>query len=57
MNKKQNTTTTTSSIVRVLVGGCFDMLHFGHVSFLQQAKDLGTDLIVALESDENVRYA
>lgn len=41
----------------VLVGGCFDLIHFGHVSFLQQAKKLGTRLIVALESDENVRHA
>lgn len=38
----------------VLVGGCFDLLHFGHISFLKQAKSLGDYLIVALESDENV---
>jgi len=38
----------------VLVGGCFDLLHFGHISFLQQARNLGDYLIVALESDENV---
>ncbi len=39
----------------VLVGGCFDILHFGHISFLTQAKALGDHLIVALESDETVR--
>lgn len=39
----------------VLVGGCFDVIHFGHVSFLKQAKALGDHLVVALESDENVR--
>ena len=39
----------------VLVGGCFDLLHFGHITFLQQAKALGDHLVVALESDENVR--
>jgi len=39
----------------VLVGGCFDILHFGHISFLKEAKSLGDFLIVALESDENVR--
>lgn len=39
----------------VLVGGCFDLLHFGHVMFLEQAKALGEYLIVALESDDNVR--
>jgi len=39
----------------VLVGGCFDLLHFGHIQFLTTAKSLGDYLIVALESDENVR--
>lgn len=39
----------------VLVGGCFDLLHYGHISFLKQAKALGDHLVVALESDENVR--
>ena len=41
----------------VLVGGCFDFIHFGHISFLKQAKALGNYLIVALESDDNVRNA
>lgn len=40
----------------VLVGGCFDILHFGHISFLKQAKSYGDHLVVALESDENVRH-
>ncbi len=40
----------------VLVGGCFDFIHFGHVSFLKQAKSFGERLVVALESDENVRH-
>ncbi|PJE62950.1 glycerol-3-phosphate cytidylyltransferase [Candidatus Roizmanbacteria bacterium CG10_big_fil_rev_8_21_14_0_10_39_6] len=35
----------------VLVGGCFDILHFGHISFLQQAKKTGDFLVVALEND------
>ena len=39
----------------VLVGGCFDLIHFGHVSFLKTAKTYGDLLLVALESDENVR--
>lgn len=41
----------------VLVGGCFDFIHFGHISFLKQAKTLGNYLVVALESDENVRVS
>jgi len=40
---------------KVLVGGCFDFIHYGHISFLKQAKAQGDYLIVALESDENVR--
>lgn len=39
----------------VLVGGCFDVLHYGHIEFLKQAKSHGDILVVALESDENVR--
>jgi FAD synthetase len=38
----------------VLVGGCFDILHFGHIQFLQKAKEHGDYLIVALEPDERI---
>ena len=38
----------------VLVGGCFDIIHFGHVQFLQRAKVAGDYLIVALEPDERI---
>ena len=40
---------------RILVGGCFDLIHYGHIKFLTEAKKLGDYLIVALESDKNVR--
>lgn len=39
----------------ILVGGCFDILHYGHVYFLKKAKELGNYLVVALESDENTK--
>jgi rfaE bifunctional protein nucleotidyltransferase chain/domain len=39
----------------VLVGGCFDILHYGHIHFLKKAKALGTYLVVALESDKNIK--
>ena len=39
----------------VLVGGCFDILHPGHILFLKKAKKLADKLIVLLESDEKVR--
>lgn len=41
--------------ITVLVGGCFDLLHPGHVIFLGKAKKLGDKLIVLLESDKKVR--
>jgi len=36
----------------VLVGGCFDVLHFAHIHFLKEAKKMGDVLVVLLESDE-----
>lgn len=36
----------------VLLGGCFDILHYGHIEFLKKSKELGGYLIIALESDE-----
>ena len=39
----------------VFTNGCFDILHMGHTSFLQQARQLGDLLIVGLNSDDSVR--
>ena len=39
----------------VATGGCFDLLHAGHVALLQQARSLGDCLIVYLNSDDSVR--
>lgn len=39
----------------VFTNGCFDLLHPGHVRYLQQARALGEALIVALNSDRSVR--
>lgn len=39
----------------VLAGGCFDILHPGHIVFLEKAKKAGDILIVLLESDQNVK--
>ena len=38
----------------VLVGGCFDIIHFGHTQFLKKAKQAGDYLVVALEPDERI---
>lgn len=39
----------------VFTNGCFDLLHAGHVRYLQQARALGDALIVGLNSDASVR--
>ncbi len=39
----------------VFTNGCFDLLHAGHVRYLQQARDLGHALAVGLNSDRSVR--
>ena len=38
-----------------LTNGCFELLHVGHVRYLQAAKRFGGKLVVALNSDESVR--
>jgi D-beta-D-heptose 7-phosphate kinase/D-beta-D-heptose 1-phosphate adenosyltransferase len=38
----------------VFTNGCFDILHAGHVSYLQQARDLGDYLVVAINDDPGV---
>jgi rfaE bifunctional protein nucleotidyltransferase chain/domain len=39
----------------VLTNGCFDLLHVGHVRYLEKARGLGDALVVALNSDASVR--
>ena len=39
----------------VFTNGCFDLLHPGHIRYLDQARALGDALIVALNSDRSVR--
>jgi D-glycero-beta-D-manno-heptose 1-phosphate adenylyltransferase len=38
----------------VLANGCFDLIHAGHIRYLQGAKDLGDILIVGINSDDQV---
>ncbi len=40
---------------RVVVTGVFDLLHIGHLRFLEAACELGNELVVGVESDERVR--
>ena len=39
----------------VFTNGCFDLLHAGHVRYLRAARELGSCLIVAINSDDSVR--
>ena len=39
----------------VFTNGCFDILHLGHIKYLQKAKKLGDILVVGLNSDISVR--
>ncbi|MBX2876230.1 MAG: D-glycero-beta-D-manno-heptose 1-phosphate adenylyltransferase [Saprospiraceae bacterium] len=38
----------------VFTNGCFDILHYGHLHYLAQARDLGQRLIIGLNSDASV---
>ena len=39
----------------VMTNGCFDILHTGHVAYLEEAKAMGDRLLVAVNDDESVR--
>ncbi len=39
----------------VFTNGCFDLLHIGHIRYLEEAKALGDILVVGINSDESVR--
>ena len=39
----------------VFVNGCFDLLHYGHIDFLQRASALGDILIVGVNSDASIK--
>ncbi|HIC92113.1 MAG TPA: D-glycero-beta-D-manno-heptose 1-phosphate adenylyltransferase [Syntrophaceae bacterium] len=39
----------------VFTNGCFDILHVGHIRYLEEAKTCGDHLIVAINSDSSVR--
>jgi D-beta-D-heptose 7-phosphate kinase/D-beta-D-heptose 1-phosphate adenosyltransferase len=38
----------------VFTNGCFDLLHVGHIKFLEESRNLGDVLVVAVDSDESV---
>ena len=44
------------NMTRVMAIGVFDILHLGHLYYLNQAKKLGDELIVVVASDSNARF-
>lgn len=45
----------SSGATIILANGCFDLIHAGHIRYLQGAKDLGGFLVVGINSDDQVR--
>ena len=43
------------SMVRVMASGVFDLIHPGHISYLQQARSFGDELVVVVACDDTVR--
>lgn len=39
----------------VFTNGCFDLIHIGHVRYLQQARECGDCLVLGINSDESIR--
>lgn len=46
---KQNSETV------VFTNGCFDLLHIGHIYYINEASDLGDKLVIGLNSDDSVK--
>jgi FAD synthetase len=42
-------------MVRVMASGVFDLLHIGHLHYLEEARDMGDELVVVVATDETVR--
>ena len=42
-------------MITVFTNGCFDILHAGHIDYLEKSRALGNKLIVGLNSDQSVR--
>jgi D-beta-D-heptose 7-phosphate kinase/D-beta-D-heptose 1-phosphate adenosyltransferase len=42
-------------MTRVFINGCFDVLHRGHLELFQYAREIGAEVVVALDNDDKVR--
>lgn len=52
--KKQVADWQKSGLRVVFTNGCFDILHLGHVDYLEKARNLGSRLVVGLNTDNSV---
>ena len=52
--KKQLSDWKDGGLEVVFTNGCFDILHLGHIDYLEQARDLGDKLVVGLNVDDSV---
>lgn len=50
---RKNWKTTSDKVV--FTNGCFDILHLGHIDYLEKSSEFGTKMIVAVNSDASVR--
>jgi D-beta-D-heptose 7-phosphate kinase/D-beta-D-heptose 1-phosphate adenosyltransferase len=48
--------TLLESSKRIFVNGAFDLIHLGHLDLLKYAASLGDYLVVAIDTDERIRY-
>ena len=39
----------------VFTNGCFDILHFGHVDYLEKARELGDFLVIGINTDDSIK--
>jgi len=46
---------STRKKIRVMASGVFDLIHLGHIHYLQEAKKLGDELVVVVATDATVR--
>jgi rfaE bifunctional protein nucleotidyltransferase chain/domain len=53
--EKQNIIWKTEKQKLVFTNGCFDLMHLGHIDYLSKAADLGTKLIIGLNSDASTK--
>lgn len=52
---KQSKRWKSKGYTLIFTNGCFDILHLGHIEYLEKAKKLGDVLVVGLNSDASVR--